>query len=136
MELRELQTDYSQPIIIRNPSDIVEQMSDIRKWTKEAAVVFFLDTKGDVTGREIISIGTLNTSLIHPREVFRNAVIKNASRIILAHNHPSGSVEPSQEDREITKRIKESGEIIDIPLIDHVIVTERFHYSFHNNGEV
>ncbi len=100
------------------------------KADKEHFCVFFLNTQNQIISREIISIGTLNTSLIHPRECFRTAILKNSAAVIFAHNHPSGSLEPSDEDIAVTKRLKDAGKLIGIEVLDHVIVTGESHKSF------
>ena len=109
--------------ILLTPKDVWERMEDIRGNKKEHFVVFYLDSKNQEIKREIISIGTLNESLVHPREVFENAIKNNAASIIVAHNHPSGNLEPSQSDIEITKKLIQAGKILDIKIVDHIIVT-------------
>lgn len=98
---------------------------------REKFIVISLDTKNQPTHVEICSIGSLNSTIVHPREVFKSAIISNAATIILAHNHPSGKLQPSAEDKILTERLKEAGEIIGIRVLDHVIVgnTEEY-YSF------
>lgn len=115
--------------ILLSPKDVWEKMSDIRSSKKEHFVVFYLDSRNQEIQREIVSIGTLNESLVHPREVFELAIKNNAASIILAHNHPSGNTEPSQADIEITKKLIHAGKILDIHIIDHVIVTEKMFSS-------
>lgn len=117
-------------VLLLTPRDVWEQMADIRSSKKEHFVVFYLDTRNQEIKREVISIGTLNESLVHPREVFEGAIKHNAATIIVAHNHPSGNIEPSPEDMEITKRLRQSGEMLGITLLDHVIVTESGQTSF------
>jgi len=119
-----------QAVLILSPKEVWEQCKDIRESKKEHFMVFFLDTQNQEIKRELISIGTLNASLIHPREVFEPAIKHLASHIILAHNHPSGSLEPSQEDLAVTKRLTDSGRLLGIEVLDHVIVTGRGHASF------
>ncbi len=109
--------------ILLSPKDVWERMEDIRGSKKEHFVVFYLDSRNQEIKREIISIGTLNESLVHPREVFESAIKNNASSIIIAHNHPSGDLEPSQADIEITKKLIHAGKILDIKINDHVIVS-------------
>ncbi|MDQ5958125.1 MAG: hypothetical protein QG665_475 [Patescibacteria group bacterium] len=108
--------------ILLSPKDVWERMEDIRGSKKEHFAVFYLDSRNQEIQREVISIGTLNESLVHPREVFEGAIKNNAASIILAHNHPSGDLEPSQADIEITKKLIHAGKIIDIKIIDHIIV--------------
>lgn len=113
--------------LLLTPQDVWEEMSDIRSSKKEHFVVFYLDTRSQEIKREVISIGTLNESLVHPREVFESAIKHNAAAIIVAHNHPSGSVEPSQDDIEISKRLIHAGRLLDIRVLNHVIVTDKLY---------
>ena len=89
---------------------------------KEYFIAVFLDSKNKIIKDEVISVGTLNASLVHPREVFKEAIKHSANSIILVHNHPSGDCEPSTEDEEITGRMKEIGELMGIQVLDHVVV--------------
>jgi DNA repair protein RadC len=118
--------------ILLSPKDVWERMEDIRTSKKEHFVVFYLDTRNQEIKREIISIGTLNESLVHPREVFENAIKNNAASIIVAHNHPSGELEPSQSDIDITKKLIHAGKVLDIRIKDHVIVTKDAYKSLNN----
>jgi DNA repair protein RadC len=113
--------------LLLTPKDVWEQMADIRSSKKEHFVVFYLDTRNQEIKREIISIGTLNESLVHPREVFEGAIKHNAAAIIVAHNHPSGSIDPSEDDVEITKRLVHAGRLLDIRVLQHVIVTSEMY---------
>jgi DNA repair protein RadC len=119
-----------QAVLILSPREVWEQLKDIRDNKKEHFVIFYLDTQNQEIKREIISVGTLNSSLIHPREVFEPAVKHLASHVLLAHNHPSGSLEPSDEDLLVTKRLCDAGRLLGIEVIDHVIVTSRGYMSF------
>lgn len=110
--------------LILTPKDVWENLRDIRNNKKEHFVVFYLDTRQQEIKREIISVGILNASIIHPREVFEPAIRNNAAQILIAHNHPSGDPKPSQDDLEVTKRLCEAGEILGIEIVDHVIVSE------------
>jgi DNA repair protein RadC len=105
-----------------SPQDVFDNLKDIRESKKEHFVVFFLDTRNQQIKREIISIGTINASLVHPREVFEPAVKHLAVQVILAHNHPSGDLEPSEEDLDVHKRLSAAGEILGIEVLDHIIV--------------
>ncbi|MCX7956929.1 MAG: DNA repair protein RadC [Endomicrobia bacterium] len=116
------------------PKDVYERLSEYRNNKKEHFFVFYLDTKNQEIACELVSVGILNASLVHPREVFEPAVKHLACQIIVAHNHPSGSLEPSREDLEITKRLKKAGEILGITLIDHIIVSKSGYYSFKENN--
>lgn len=110
--------------ILLSPKDIWERMEDIRGSKKEHFVVFYLDSRNQEIQREIISVGTLNESLVHPREVFEGAIKNNAASIIIAHNHPSGHLEPSEADIDITKKIIQAGKILGIQVVDHVVVSD------------
>lgn len=115
---------------VLSPSDVWNFCADIRAMQREHFVVLYLDTQNCVIDRRTISIGTLNSSLVHPREVFEPAVKLSASSIIVVHNHPSGELEPSLEDKEVTKRLKEAGDLLGIELTDHIIVTKSGFMSF------
>lgn len=109
--------------LILSPKDVWENLKDIRDNKKEHFVVFYLDSRNQEIKRNTISVGTLNANLVHPREVFEPAVISSAAQIIVAHNHPSGETEPSNDDLATTKRLKEAGKIMGIEVLDHIIVT-------------
>ena len=102
----------------------------------ERFLMFILNTKNRVLGFVEVSVGSLNASVIHPRDAYRAAVIMGASAVIVAHNHPSGDPAPSREDRECTKRLAHAGKILGIRLLDHVVVGEDGHYSFADAGEI
>ena len=108
-----------------------EKISDNKK---EHFMILHLDSKNRVIKDEIISIGILNASIIHPREVFKSAIKESANSIILVHNHPSGDSEPSIEDKEITERLMETGELLDIKVLDHVIIGKDNFHSFKENS--
>lgn len=110
--------------LLLNASDVWQRSEDFRGSKREHFVVFFLNVRNQEIKREIVSIGTLNASLVHPREVFESAIKESASAIIAVHNHPSGNTTPSPEDLAITNRLKEAGELLGIKLLDHIIVTK------------
>lgn len=116
--------------ILLKPKDVWDAMVDIRGSKKEHFIVFYLNSRNQEIKREIISVGTVSASLVHPREVFEGAIKNNASSIIVAHNHPSGDTAPSQDDTEVTKKLVRAGKILDIKIIDHVIVTDKEFKSF------
>lgn len=101
---------------------------------KEHFCIITLDGASQVKRCEVIHIGTVNQSLVHPREVFRPAIIDNAAGIIIAHNHPSGTLEASRADIQITQRLKEVAKLMGIDLLDHIILTKEGHYSFSEDG--
>ncbi len=116
------------------PEDIWKELKDIRDHKKEHFVIFFLDSRNQEIKREIISIGSLNANLVHPREVFEPAVKNLAAQVILAHNHPSGDPEPSEDDLELNKRLVEAGKILGIEVIDHIIIGRSGYLSFKEKG--
>jgi DNA repair protein RadC len=99
---------------------------------KEHFIVLHLDTKNRIIKEETVSIGTLNSSIIHPREVFKSAIKESANSVILVHNHPSGETEPSIEDKEITDKLFNAGELLSIKVLDHIIIGNEGFYSFKN----
>ena len=109
---------------------------DMRMHQEERFMVVLLDTKNRVIKTETVTVGILDSSLIHPREVFRNAVKSNAASVILAHNHPSGDPAPSKEDERTTKRLCEAGELMGISVLDHVVIGERGHFSFKEHNKM
>jgi DNA repair protein RadC len=109
---------------IRNAKEAYEYLQDMRNLPKEHLRGLYLNAHNRIIRDEVISIGTVNTNMIHPREVFRPAIESNAAAVILAHNHPSGEVMPSSEDIEITKQLVQAGKILGISLLDHVIITK------------
>lgn len=110
--------------LLLTPQDVWEHMADIRSSKKEHFVVFYLDSRSQEIKREIVSVGTLNESLVHPREVFENAIRHNAAAIIVSHNHPSGELDPSSADIAITHKLSQAGLILDIQINDHIIVSK------------
>ena len=120
---------------IISPKEVYKIVSEyLNGVDREHLVLLTLDTKNCINSITTVSIGSLNTSIVHPREVFKTAIISNASSIILAHNHPSGDPTPSKEDINITDRIKESGKILGIDLLDHLIIGDDSYISLKEKG--
>jgi len=120
--------------MISSPADVERLLRGrIANLDRENFVVVLLNTKNEVIETSTVSIGTLGASLVHPREVFKPAVRASAASVILAHNHPSGKVEPSQEDREVTSRLGEAADILGIGMLDHVIVGDGY-FSMKEHG--
>lgn len=116
---------------ITSPEEIAELLIPLLKdEVKEKFIVICLNKSNKIITKETISIGTLDTSVVHPREVFKVAIDNNAASIIIAHNHPSGNKEPSNEDISITKKLVEAGKMMDIPIFDHIIVAGNSYTSF------
>lgn len=119
---------------IDSPEKAYEAVKLISQSDTECFTVLMLNTKLGLIEADIISTGTLNSSIVHPREVFRTAITKNAAHIILAHNHPSGDLTPSFADLQITKQLIEAGKIVDIDIYDHIIVGGDKYLSMREQG--
>ena len=119
------------PKVVRGPDDIVDVIgAELRKELREVFLVVLLNARHEIMARETISIGSLNASIVHPREVFKPAILASAASVVLVHNHPSGDPEPSEEDLSITKRLTDVGELVGIDVLDHVIIASRGVVSF------
>ncbi len=116
---------------VRSPADVEEV---VRRFIGEADREIFLavnlSTANNINSIHVVSVGSLNQSLVHPRECFKAALLTNADSVIFAHNHPSGEFEPSTEDRQITTKLRECGQLLNIRVLDHVIVGEHGYFSF------
>jgi len=110
------------------------QFLKLNKKAKENFVVITLDSAHVPISVRTVSVGTVNRALVHPREIFRPAIVDNAAAIIIAHNHPSGKIEPSPEDFDITRRLKQASEILGISILDHLIVGKTDFYSMSKKG--
>lgn len=120
--------------MIKSAEDAAQELSDIRNKKQEYFVCMTLDGANRLIAKRTITIGTLNASLSHPREVFADAIVDRAAAIIVAHNHPSGTLRPSESDQEITRKLINSGKMLGILLLDHVIITRDKYFSFAENG--
>lgn len=108
---------------IRTPEDVLRVIAgELATYDREVFLILNLKTNGQIINMNVCSVGTLNASLVSPREVFKSAILSNAGAFICLHNHPSGSLEPSQEDKDITSRLMECGKMLDITMMDHIIV--------------
>ena len=121
-ELWRRQFEVSERPIIDSAEKAVELLGDIRSKKQEYFVCLTLDGANRLIAKRVISIGTLTASLVHPREVFAEAITDRAASIIVAHNHPSGNLEPSIADKEVTERLRQAGEILGIEVLDHLIL--------------
>ena len=120
---------------IKDPRSVVKAIrASIKDKTKEHFKLILLNARNKILGISTISIGSLNASIVHPREVFKDAIMHNAYSVVLAHNHPSGDPEPSEDDLTITKRFIEAGKILGIEVIDHIIITKTGFFSFKEKG--
>ena len=122
---------------IKNPWDIyIYYMEEMRYMKKEVFKIVLLNTKNEIISDVDVSVGSLNSSIVHPREVFVEAIRKSANSMILIHNHPSGNPSPSDEDIRITERLMYSGEIIGIEVLDHIIIGDGEYYSMKEEGDI
>ena len=120
---------------IKDPEAVVKAIrASIKDKAKEHFKLILLNPRNKIIGISTISIGTLNTSLVHPREVFKDAIMHSAASVVLAHNHPSGDPEPSEDDITITKRLMEAGKILGIEVMDHIIIAKNGFLSFKEKG--
>ena len=121
--------------IIRSPEDAAAfLMTDMTSLNQEHFVVLFMNVKNEVLHKQTIFIGSLNSAIVHPREIFREAVKRSAASIICAHNHPSGNPSPSPEDIEVTKRLTDAGALMGIEVLDHVIIGDHQFISLKEKG--
>lgn len=121
--------------VIRSPEDGADYvMEEMRSLNQEHLVALFLNTKNQVIHQQTIFIGSLNASIVHPREIFREAVKRSAASVVCAHNHPSGDPSPSQEDIHVTRRLVEAGKIMGIELLDHLVIGNNRFISLKEKG--
>jgi len=114
--------------------EVYELFYDLTRETKEHFVALHLDSKNQILCYDTVSIGSLSASIVHPREVYKSALLSSAAALIFMHNHPSGETRPSREDLEITARLKEAGELLGIRVLDHIILGEKGYHSFADTG--
>jgi DNA repair protein RadC len=126
---------HNEAVTIRSPESVANLMrEELRYLQKEHFVCLFLNTKNHVIGQETLSMGSLNASIVHPREVFRAAIKRSSASIICVHNHPSGDPTPSPEDIDLTHRLAEAGSIIGIEVLDHIIIGDFKFVSLKEQG--
>lgn len=120
---------------IKDPQSVVKAIrASIKDKAKEHFKLILLNARNKIIGISTISIGSLNASIVHPREVFKDAIMHTAYSVVLAHNHPSGDPEPSEDDLTMTKRLIEAGKILGIEVLDHIIITKNGYFSFKDRG--
>lgn len=121
---------------IMSAKDVWDATKRFHRARKEHFLVLTLNGAHEVIRLRIISIGIMNRCLVHPREIFHAAIKDGSTAIILAHNHPSGQLEPSEEDKAITRRLVDAGQLLGIPVLDHLIITKSGFYSFLETGNL
>ncbi len=122
---------------IRSPADVHDLLyPKLREVKKEKLTVLYLDTKNQVLKEEVVSVGSLNANIVHPREVFKSAVMESSASVILTHNHPSGDPTPSREDIAVTEKLVEGGKILGIDVLDHVIIGDGRYVSLKDEGYI
>ena len=128
-------SDEEQKPAVKSPEDVIKSVKNKLKGKKrEHFLVLSLDTRNHLINTHTISVGSLDTSIVHPREVFKEAISSSAASVIFAHNHPSGDPTPSEDDIKLTKRLVEAGEIMGIEVLDHVIICDRDYLSMKAKG--
>ena len=133
--ISERKTDYS--ATISKPSEVLPLLRRYKKLKQEAFIVITLDAAHQVIAIRMISVGILDRTVVHPREVYSDAITDRAAAIIVAHNHPSGSTDPSKEDKKLTLRLRTSGVILGIPVLDHIVIAQgKEYYSFLESAEL
>ncbi len=121
---------------IQSPVDVVPLIQHYANRKQEHFITISLNGANEVMNIRVVTIGLIDKSHVHPREVFADVLMERASSLIVAHNHPSGSLTPSREDMAVTKQLKEAGELLGIKLLDHIIFSHRGYYSFLEHGEL
>ncbi len=120
---------------ISSPKDAYEMVKEqLEGLDREQFIIACLNTKNEPTNISVVSVGTLNKAIVHPREVFKTAILSNAASIMAFHNHPSGDTEPSQQDIQLTNRLYEAGELLGIKLLDHLIIGDGTFTSLKEKG--
>ena len=121
---------------LSRPEDVVPLLHDWRSARREHFVGFYLNARNQLLARDLLSVGSLSASIVHPREVFEPAIVRSAAGVIVAHNHPSGDPEPSPEDVAVTRRLADAGTLLGIELLDHIVVAERGFVSLKARGHL
>ena len=121
---------------LAKPEDVVPLLLEWRTARREHFVGFYLNARNQLLARDLLSVGSLSASIVHPREVFQPAIVRGAAGVIVAHNHPSGDPEPSPEDVAVTRRLADAGMLLGIELLDHLVIAERGHVSLKARGHL
>jgi DNA repair protein RadC len=126
LKVAEVAADYLDDAPLTSASQVAGMLAFLGRETKEHFMALHLDSKNRLLCIEVVSVGSLSAAVVHPREVFKSALLSSAAAVLFVHNHPSGDTVPSLEDREITRRLKEAGELLGIRVLDHIIIGEGF----------
>jgi len=118
------------------PKDLMPYLSSYSKKRQECFIAITMNGNQEVIRIHLVTLGILNRTLIHPREIFVRAIKDHAASLIICHNHPSGSLEPSKEDREATKRLQDAGKLLGIEVLDHLIISKAGYFSFREQGDL
>ncbi|MBL7033160.1 MAG: DNA repair protein RadC [Candidatus Delongbacteria bacterium] len=122
--------------VIQGPADVYAYLWEMKRFRQEHFRCLYLNTMNRIVGDRTISIGSINSSLVHPREVFHGAVEYSANGLLLVHNHPSSNLEPSRQDLNLTRQLQEAGKLFSIAILDHLIVGPEGYYSFKDHGRL
>jgi DNA repair protein RadC len=133
---RLFQPDGSDFPLINGPADVYAYVWEMKRLRQEQFRCLYLDSSNRIKADRTISIGSINSSLVHPREVFHGAVQYSANAIILIHNHPSGNLEPSRQDLNLTRQLQDAGKLFSISILDHVVVGREGYFSFKEHGRL
>ncbi len=137
LTVREEITNYLKPMTrVTTSGEVFEKFHFLKNESKEYFITLHLDGKNKILCIEIVSTGSLNASIVHPREVFKSCLLSSAAAMILMHNHPSGDPTPSREDLELTRRLKEAGELLGIRILDHIIIGDECYISLADLGQL
>lgn len=132
---RRVQASVKIPAVVRSPQDAADLiMEHLRYLDREVMRLIILDTKNQVIASPTVSVGTLNASMVHPREIFKECIRRSAASLIVVHNHPSGDPSPSTEDIQVTERLRRAGEILGIDVLDHIIIGDNRFVSMKEEG--
>ena len=135
MTVREEINSYLSPLIkVTSSQEVFERFRFLKNESKEHFITIHLDGKNKIICVDVVSSGSLNASIVHPREVFKSCLLSSAAAVVMLHNHPSGDPTPSREDIELTERLKEAGEILGIRTLDHIIIGDECYVSFADRG--
>ncbi len=134
LKVAEVIADYLDTNPLSSAAKVADLFSYLSRETKEHFLALHLDSKNRLSCLELVSVGSMSSAVVHPREVFKSALLSSAAALIFVHNHPSGDPSPSNEDREITRRLKECGELLGIRVLDHLVLGSDGYYSFADRG--